>query len=272
MGGDSRAVIEYEGGGYLQISNLGIYGNNMNRYGFFSDNITYSCFDKLRIFNCSQAAVGIGYGWCNALRDCLFQNCYHGLELVKGECNGVKVDHCTFLNLSGTGIMFTATSNRAFNISNCVFENIKEAGVFINASLNVSIDNCYFENASSDGYTFTNISKKIKASIIINGAGTAKIAAHAYPSYGVDIKNSFIAPYDTESFVYAVGVNSLKIELSGIIGKENFEILNVPEDQSIGYNKNVMIINNSDEKYVTKLRRKIEAKKIGGSDSYYIND
>lgn len=273
IGGKTSAIIESkDDSGFLTIRNLGLYGNNENDYGFLGRKITYTNLERIRIFNCAKAGIGIGYGWCNAIRDCLIQKCHHGLELVVGQCNALTLDHNVFLDLTGVGVMFSATDNLAVKISNCVFEKINQAGVYINSSENIDIDNCYFEEIATGGFQFSNISEKIKANIIINGAGTPAIAAHATPTKGARISNCFVAPYNSDYLVYTNGVHGLNIENNSIRPKKDFKLLGVNEALAIAGNKNILVRGNIGAVEDRQLKMRIQNDKLHFSETYKIEN
>lgn len=205
---------------FIRIKDLSLYVNNNADYGIYAPKLTASEIDSITIFEASNYALRIEYGWSNILYNCAFSRGTNGVYLYRS-ANAIMMRQCTFTNLSGVGLHMEA--GNAISVMDCDFEFVKGVPIYIkNRVTNLTVNGCYFEGNNETGFDFTNVVFNVKTSIIINGSAISEDTSFGdtYKNESIVITNNYFNEWFTNSIVFAASVIGLNIRDNYFLKKD----------------------------------------------------
>lgn len=208
---------EFQNTGFA-FSDMRIICNGKAKYGVRSSKLDHALFSRFRVHSSTTAGLYMGYGWCNDVDHCQFDN---GSKdgIVLGEevsNNAVNITNTKILSNNGIGIVIN--SGKTINIRGNTIEGNKVCGVYHRyGASGLNIKDNYFEANGITGKVFNDPSLTIKADIIINGNALAPSvepnddAKRTYPAKGVTIEGNTTNGATKDYFVYAFALEGCEI-------------------------------------------------------------
>ncbi|MFI6390893.1 glycosyl hydrolase family 28-related protein [Nonomuraea sp. NPDC050540] len=202
-------------GNRYEFSDLTVDGGGRVPYGIKALSVAHTLFRRILVKRTATAGLYIGNGWCNDVETCEFSsNSGDGIRVGAASTNAFNVTNTKIFDNAKIGINLDH-SCLGVRINGCTIEDNLVAGIFVRFYVSpLQIVGNYFENNGTTGYTFTDPARTVKASVIVNGSGTAGVVNTAYPVGTIRFADNVVAPTTAEHIVVCYSADAA-LEISG---------------------------------------------------------
>lgn len=218
-------------------------------YGIYSERLTDSVFDRVRITGCSSAGFYWENGWVVRMVNCdIRSNTGNGVE-CNGQGNGFYCAGTHIANNSLVGILLRTGTNTT--ITGSTLEGNAGAAIYIRNVEGLSVLSNYFEDNGTTGFTFTSpLTRTVKSDIIINAGSVDTTMDPGLINRGVEISGNTTTASTSgvESFVYFFSASNVRLTYnsSNPTGTEfnNFSLFKTSANPALASLSNMNITGN----------------------------